>query len=172
MDTVEFLRNKGMLLEDKETFKITYEDGTEIVLNDVLEEYANEAVLRQAAEFENYKKRVNKEKQDIRNRVKYETLSSFLDILDDLELAKNNIKESKDVFLNKGLELIFKKIDNFMKEQGIEEIDTSGKFDPNLHEAITMVNMDKESGDIVETVMKGYIIDGKIARYPKVVVNE
>lgn len=172
MDTVEFLREKGMLLEGKETFKITYEDGTEVVLNDLLEEYANQSVLRQAAEFDNYKKRVIKEKQEISNRVKYETLSSFLDILDDFELAKSNISNSKDVFLHKGLDLIFKKIDNYLKSQNIEEIDTSGKFDSNLHEAITMVNMDKESGDIIETIKKGYMIDGKIVRYPKVVVNE
>lgn len=176
MDVVKFLREKGMLLEDKETFKITYEDGTEIVLNDILEEFAEirgkngaESHLRLAAEFENFKRRSIKEKQEIKSKVKYETLSSFLNILDDLELARNNIKEDSS---KKGIDIIFNKINTFMQEQGIQEIDTSGKFDPNLHEAITMTDSDKEPGYIVETVMKGYIIDDKIVRYPKVVVSE
>jgi molecular chaperone GrpE len=120
---------------------------------------------RLQAEFENYKKRVHKEKTLLESQSKYNAISGILDIIDDLELAKKNEPD------NEGVKLIFDKLNNYLEKQGVEEVDCSGEFNEDLHECLTVVNMgEAKKNQIIEVVSKGYIINGHIVRYPKVVV--
>jgi len=164
-DTVKFLKEKKLLNEESNTFKIIHDDAGEVILNDLLEEYSNskkEDYLRIAAEFDNYKKRVIKEKEEIINNTKVKMLTSILDMDNDLSIALKNIEDS-------GVRLIANKLTNFLKSQGVEEIQTD-TYDEDLHEVISIIPGDNNK--IVDVVTKGYSINGKPFRYPKIVISK
>lgn len=128
---------------------------------DLVKSELNDKYLRLYADFENYKKRSQKEKEDIRNLTKLETLSTILDVDNDLFIASNKIK-------NEGINLILSKMDKFLKSQGIESIQIE-KYDPDTHEVVSIVENGTEG--IVEVVSKGYTLNGKIIRHPKVIIS-
>lgn len=122
---------------------------------------------RLQAEFENYKKRVHKERTLLESQSKYNTLSGLIDIIDDLELAKKN--EPK----NEGIQIIFSKLESYLAKQGVEEVDCTGDFNADKHECLTVVNSGADNYNrIVDVVKKGYSINGNIVRYPKVIVSK
>lgn len=122
--------------------------------------------LRLAAEFENYKKRTIKEKQEIVNETKIRMLTSILDIDNDISIALNSLPKEQ----TEGLNLILKKLESFLKTMGIEEIQTD-EYDKDIHEVISMVPSD-DPGKIISVVSKGYSINGKPFRYPKIVLSK
>ncbi|MDO5825173.1 MAG: nucleotide exchange factor GrpE [Methanosphaera sp.] len=128
-----------------------------------------EKLQRSQADFENFKKRSIKEKQEF---VKYANEGLILKVLEayeDLERALN-VKEDKD--LREGVELIYKKLDKILKDEGLEEIETEHqKFDPYKHEALmTENNDDYENNEIIQDLQKGYTLNSKVIRYSKVKV--
>ena len=123
---------------------------------------SNDRYLRLFAEFENYKKRVQKEKDDIRNNTKSNMISSILDLDSDLALAR---KQSKDDI---GLDLIMSKLEKFLNSQGVETIQTDN-YDVDLHEVISIVNPDGKN--IIDVVSKGYLLNGKPIRFPKIILG-
>ena len=173
MDTIQFLRDKGLLQEDKEIFKIIHDEAGELSLNELLTEYAEistsekeESYLRLAAEFENFRKRTQKEKQDLANNTKVKMLTSILDIDNDISIAIKSVKNQEAI---DGLNLILKKVDTFLKSQGIEEIQTE-TYDSDLHEVISVINTGKD--EIVDVISKGYTLNGNPFRYPKIVLSK
>jgi len=166
MNTIDYLREKNLLAEDCEKFKII-KDENEISLNDLLEDYAekkgHDSYLRLYAEFENYKKRTNKEKEDLVSNTKVKLLQSILDMENDLSFA---LKSQPD---NSGVKLIMSKLTNFLKSQGIEEIQTN-EYDIELHEVVTLVP--GENGTIIDVVSKGWTLGGKPFRYPKIILGK
>jgi molecular chaperone GrpE len=137
-----------------------------------IKNYVKDKNLRTLAEFDNYKKRTNREINTIKENTKFDTLKEFIDILDDLSFFENVIKETKNKEIKTGFELIIKKINSFLNKMEIKEVPTNIKFNEDLHEAITLIDKNKESGDIVETVSKGYMINNRIIKYPKVIVQK
>jgi molecular chaperone GrpE len=141
----------------------------ESILNEIVDKPVSdetdwkELYLRLYADFDNYKKRVTKEREDVTIQTKINTISSILDLDSDLSLAKKNIPESE------GLNLIFQKLGNFLKSQGIEEIQTES-YDPDLHEVISVI----ETGEnkIIDVISKGYKIGEKPFRYPKIILSK
>ncbi len=136
------------------------------------EEYL-EGWKRERANFLNYKK---EEMERIEGLIKYaneELIMKFLPILDNLDIAEKKIpedlKQDKNV---KGILQIKTQILDFLKAQGVEEIESIGeKFDPNFHEGVGEVeNKDKEQGIIIEEIKKGYKINGRLLRPAKVKV--
>ena len=128
-------------------------------LDDITDKY-----LRSCAELENYKKRTQKEKEDIKNTTKVSILSSVLDIDNDLHLS---IRSIKDVESKKGLGLIISKLDTFLKSHNIESIQTD-HYDSDIHEVISVNN---NGTKIVDVIGKGYLLNGKPIRYPKVILG-
>ena len=168
MDTIQFLREKKLLAEDKESFKIIHDEAGEISLNELLEEWSEEVKnshLRLAADFENYKKRVQKDKEELITNTKVRLLQSILDMDNDLAFA---IKSSKDE-VSEGVKLIVSKLDSFLKAQGIEPIQTEN-YDEDLHEVISVIPMDETK--VVDVVSKGYTLNGKPFRYPKIILGK
>lgn len=167
MNTIEFLREKNLLASDNTKFKIVHDDAGEVVLNDIMEEYADlkskDSYMRLYAEFENYKKRAQKEKDELVLNTKVKMLNSILDIDNDLHIAKKSIGESE------GINIILNKLHNFLKNQGVEEIQTE-KYDSDLHEVVSMLETGEEK--IIDVVSKGYTINGKPFRYPKVILSK
>lgn len=122
------------------------------------------------AEFENYKKRSSKERDNLYSSVLGDVVSVILPILDNLE---NAVKiETKDEEYKKGIELVLKQFQDTLKSKGVEEIKTVGEiFDPELHEAVSSIQDDtKEEKEIVQEYRKGYKIGTKVIRHSMVVV--
>ena len=121
--------------------------------------------LRLYAEFENYKKRVAKEKSELITNTKNNMLSSILDIDNELSIAYNNLSgESKE-----GVLLIINKMESILKSNNIEVVQTD-IYDSEIHEVIGVNS--KENEEILAVVSKGYSIDGKIVRYPKIILGK
>ena len=127
-------------------------------------EIANEKYVYKCAEFENYKKRVKKEKEDLVLSTKAKMLSSVLDMDSEINLAINSMKVEDE-----GLLLISKKLENFLKSQGIEAIQTD-VYDSELHEVISILEIGEDK--IIDVVSKGYTLEGKPFRYPKIVLGK
>ena len=122
------------------------------------------------AEFENYKKRSAKERENLYNSILSDVVEVMLPILDNLE---NAVKvETKDEEYKKGIELVLKQFQDTLKAKGVEEIQTVGEtFDPELHEAVSSVQDDtKGEKEIVQEYRKGYKIGTKVIRHSMVVV--
>lgn len=122
--------------------------------------------IRASADFDNFKRRVSKEKEEIKNSVKISMLSSILDIDSDLSLALNQIKDKE---AKEGVNLILNKLDKFLKSQNIESIQTD-IYDSDNHEVISIL----ETGEnkIVDVVSKGYMMAGKPLRFPKIILSK
>lgn len=170
MEAIEFLREKKLLSEDKESFKIIHDDAGELSLIEMLNEYAelkgNDKYLRLAAEFENYKKRVQKEKEELVMNTKVKSLSSILDMDNDFNIAIKSIKNPEAI---DGIQVIHSKLKSFLTSQGIEEVQTE-TYDEDIHEVISVIPGDENK--IVDVVSKGYTLNGKLFRYPKIVLSK
>jgi molecular chaperone GrpE len=126
---------------------------------------SNDKYLMSCADLENYKKRAQKEKEELRDNTKVNLISSILDMDSDLHLAMKNIKDTES---KKGVELIISKMEKFLKSHGIESIQTDN-YDADIHEVVTVVN--QGSTKIIDVINKGYTLNGKPFRYPKVILG-
>ena len=134
-------------------------------LEDITDRYK-----RILAEFENHKKRSQKERENLYNMILSDVIEAMLPILDNLE---NAVKvETKDEEYKKGIELVLKQFQDTLKSKGVEEIKALGEtFDPELHEAVSSVQDDtKGEKEIVQEYRKGYKIGTKVIRHSMVVV--
>lgn len=132
--------------------------------------------IRLAAEFDNYRKRTNKEKADLISRAGEDVMLSILEVIDDTDRAKDQIDHSEDIeSLRTGVQLIFNKLGTILQQKGLKEMKATGEvFDPELHEAVTEIPAPEESmkGKVVDTIQKGYYLNDKIIRHAKVVVGK
>lgn len=126
--------------------------------------------LRLKAEFENFKKRTQKEKRSIYDMAKSDCVAPFLEVLDNLERALGLV-EKKDKF-SEGIDLVVNKFYDVLKKIGVCEIKSFGEvFDPNFHEAIKVVQDEKfEKNVICEVLQKGFILNDVVLRHSLVVV--
>lgn len=122
------------------------------------------------AEFENHKKRSQKEREGLYNSILGDIVEVILPILDNLENAAK--VETTDENYKKGIELVLKQFQDVLKTKGVEEIKALGEtFDPELHEAVSSVQDDsKGEKEIVQEYRKGYKIGSKVVRHSMVVV--
>jgi molecular chaperone GrpE len=131
-----------------------------------------ETLQRVQAEFENYKKRVDNEKQEFVKYANEDFILSLLPILDSFELALRDKKTCKDLdeFM-RGMQLIYSQIVSLLEQKGVKHIETKDqRFDPYKHEALLQEESDKPEGTILEELQKGYTINEKIIRHSKVKV--
>ena len=130
----------------------------------------SERYLRLMAEFDNYKKRSAKERENIYTDVRVDTVTKFLPVFDNLERAMKT--ETADEAFKKGVEMTFNQLMDVFKKLGVEEIESVGKpFDPAVHNAVMHVE-DAERGEneIVEEFQKGFRIGDKVIRHSMVKV--
>jgi molecular chaperone GrpE len=146
---------------------MTEEENNEPIEISIEEQLRNseDKYLRIYAEFENYKKRVQKEKDDLVSNTKTRMLTAVLDVDSDITIALKSIKNKE---AKQGVSLIAQKIETFLKNQGIETVQTD-TYDDELHEVISVIKPDGKK--IIDVVTKGYTLNGKIFRYPKVVLG-
>lgn len=132
--------------------------------------------LYKVAEFENYRKRVIKEKADLISMGGKGLMLALLPVVDDLDRAEEHIAKSEDVeALKEGVLMISQKLRSTLQQQGLEKIEAKGeKFDTDLHEAVTMfpVQDEAQKGSVIDCVQQGYKMNGNVIRHAKVVVGQ
>lgn len=126
------------------------------------------------ADFDNYRKRMMREKADLLKNAAERVLTGLLPVLDDFErgLAACSANEA-DEAIYKGMELIYNKFVKYLESNGVKAMDTNGAdFNADFHEAIATVPAPDQKGKIIDTTLKGYTINDKVLRHAKVVVGE
>jgi molecular chaperone GrpE len=123
-------------------------------------------------DFERFKVRTIKEKEEAKDEGLLKVVSGLLDIIDNFEKALESAKVSNDVSaITKGVQMIHYQLVKFLQDNGIQEIIADGEFDPNLHEVLdTYKTNEYKPNQIVKVLQKGYIYKGKVIRPAKVVV--
>ena len=145
-------------------------------LKEEVEEYKDK-YLRALAEFENYKKRARKEKEDLLKCATETFLLELLQVADNFDRCIDSLKSVKTKELDefyKGVELIYNNLMQFLKQQGVCPFCACDKtFDPKFHEAISAEETnDKEPDTVIEEVGKGYMLNDKVLRPAKVIVSK
>ncbi len=137
----------------------------------------NDKFLRLYSEFDNYRKRTQKEKADLYKTAGEDVIKALLPVLDDFERALKAMDENNDPdHVKEGVKLIYNKLLNTLKQKGLEPMeDATGKeFNIEEHEAITRIPApsDDMKGKVIDQVERGYKLNGKVIRYAKVVVGQ
>ncbi|MFT5859995.1 MAG: molecular chaperone GrpE [Flavobacteriaceae bacterium] len=136
----------------------------------------NDKYMRIHAEFDNYRKRTNKEKLDIISTANAGLLKDLIPVIDDFERAMANNEKVDDIkSVKEGFTLIFNKYKTTLEAKGLKGMNSVGeKFDSELHEAIANVPAPskKMKGKVIDAVEKGYCLNEKVIRYAKVVVGQ
>ena len=122
-------------------------------------------ILRLQADFENFRRRTSKEKEELSAVVTQGILKDMLPLLDNFERAMAAEAKDGEAF-QKGVEMIFTQFTEILKKNGLEHIEVEGqKFDPNFHQAVMRVqNADMEDDDIAQELQKGYMVKGRVIR--------
>jgi len=136
----------------------------------------NDKYLRLSAEYDNYRKRTLKERMELTKSAGESLLRALLPVVDDFDRAVSHLNDASDLdAVKKGIDLIYNKFQEFLKQNGVKEIDAKEKdFDTDLHEAITKIPAPTEEmkGKVIDCIEKGYMLNDKVMRFSKVVVGE
>jgi len=159
---------------DSEAIKTAEHDEIESLKGRIDE--LNDRYLRLSAEFDNYRKRTLKEKMELTKTAGEKITLGLLPVADDFDRALEHINSATDLgAVKEGVELIRNNFSLFLSRHGVKEIETVNQpFDIDLHEAVTKMSAPSEDfkGKILYCVQKGYILEGKVIRFPKVVVGD
>ncbi|MCT7904267.1 HSP-70 cofactor [Candidatus Ornithobacterium hominis] len=144
-------------------------------IQEQLEEEKNKYV-RLYAEFDNFKKRSLKEREEQRFLANQSLMETLLPVLDDFERAIKELKKEEEENMLKGIELIQQKLVESLEKKGLKklEVENGNEFDAELHEAVTQVDSPSEEmkGKIIDIIETGYQLGERVIRYPKVVVGK
>lgn len=149
-------------------------ENIEKQLNSKIEEL-NDKYIRLYSEFDNYRKRTQKEKIELHKTAGEDVFKTLLPVLDDFERAVNAMNDAKEIgAVKEGVELIFTKLKNNLQQKGLAAMESKGQvFDADIHEAITNIPAPTEDlkGKVMEELEKGYSLNGKVIRFAKVIVG-
>jgi molecular chaperone GrpE len=152
------------------------ETGEELVEEPAAEESApapDDAYLRLAADFDNYRKRVAREQVELTSRANERLLNELLPVLDDLERALEAAAEHEEAKLEEGVRLVHRSLLGLVERHGLSEIETEGAFDPHVHEALlAQPGEGAEEGAVLQVLQKGYRLGDKVLRPARVIVAE
>lgn len=171
-EELEDNNNKEETQENPEVEDLSPEEEAQAKLDELNNKY-----LRLYSEFENFRKRTQKEKVELYKTAGEGVILALLPVLDDFERAQVAASQSDDIKgVKEGVNLIHDKLLNLLKQKGLEAAKSSigKKFDVEEHEAITQIPAPtkKQVGKIIDEVEKGYQLNGKVIRYAKVVVGK
>ena len=184
----EELHEAENMREEKETVKDEKDsdgkhpkgknDGKDQQIQELGEKLAdiNDKYLRLSAEFDNYRKRTLKERMELTKSAGEQVLAKILPVMDNFERALKSMETATDVpALREGVELIYSNFKDFLSQNGVKEMEClHTDFDPELQEAVTKIPAPTEElkGKVVDCIQKGYTLNDKVIRFPKVVVGE
>jgi molecular chaperone GrpE len=154
------------------------EQDKEEQLNELTEKLADlqDRYLRLSAEFDNYRKRTIKERMELVKTAGEDVLKDLLPVIDDFDRAMEVMDSaaSVDGAILEGIKLIYNKFKSTLENKGLTGINPIGvNFDPDIHEAIAKIKgTDEQTGKIIDVIQKGYSLNEKIIRHPKVIIGE
>jgi molecular chaperone GrpE len=163
--------NLNQVDETEETATEDQQDGAAAELAEMKDKY-----IRLMAEFENFRRRTAKERQDILKTANQDLMGELLPVMDDMERARLAMEETKDVdALLQGLELVFHKLKKVTELKGLKPMDipAGSDFDADMHEAVTQIPAPSEElkGKIVDVIERGYTLNDKVIRFAKVIIG-
>ena len=125
---------------------------------------------RLAAEFDNYRKRVAREHGDVLARANERLVAALLPVADDLARALEVAAQHDEAKLEEGVRLVHRALGDLLAREGLTEIETDGRFDPHVHEALLSQPSEAEEGAVIQVLQKGYMLGGRVLRPARVVV--
>ena len=127
---------------------------------------------RVAADFENYRKRVAREQENLTARALERLVKELLPVLDDMERALRAAEEHEEATLEEGVRLVHRELEEALAKEGLTEIEANGTFDPHVHEALLSQPSAAEDGAIIEVLQKGYRLGDRVLRPARVVISQ
>jgi molecular chaperone GrpE len=153
------------------------DDDRDLQIFELTEKLADlqDRYLRLSAEFDNYRKRTLKERIEMIKNASEDILKDLLPVIDDFERAISVMSSSDSIeAIMEGTNLIYNKFKSILENRGLHELNPVGmEFDPDVHEAIAKFKgTNEQAGKIIDVTQKGYLLNEKIIRHPKVVIGE
>src|SRR5438067_4791302 len=129
-----------------------------------------DALQRLKAEFDNYRKRSARDQESLVARAGERLVKELLPVLDDLERALEAAEQHEEAQLEDGVRLVHRSLAQLLRKEGLAEIETDGRFDPHVHEALLSQPSDAEEGSVLDVVQKGYRLGDRVLRPARVVI--
>jgi molecular chaperone GrpE len=129
-----------------------------------------DSLQRLKAEFDNYRKRAARDQESLAARAAESLVKELLPILDDLERALEAAEQHEEAQLEEGVRLVHRSLAEALRKQGLEQIETDGRFDPHVHEALLSQPSETEEGSVIDVLQKGYRLGDRVLRPARVVV--
>jgi molecular chaperone GrpE len=126
---------------------------------------------RLAAEFDNYRKRTARDQEALVARAAERLVKELVPVLDDLERALVAAEQHEEAQLEEGVRLVHRALADALRKEGLAEIETNGRFDPHVHEALLAQPSEADEGSVIEVVQKGYRLGDHVLRPARVVVS-
>ena len=167
-----------MASERPDTQETVAEDGALEALERRLAEVEAERderiadLQRVAADFDNYRKRSARDQEALVARAHERLVKQLLPVLDNLERALVAATEHEEEQVLEGVELVLRELSEALRKEGLEEIETDGRFDPHVHEALLTQPSEAEEGSVIEVLQKGYRLGDRVLRPARVVVSQ
>jgi molecular chaperone GrpE len=129
-------------------------------------ERMREMYLRKLAEFDNFRKRTERERDELKNLATEDLIRELLPVIDNFDRAIQHAGDSDPESFRQGVEMISRQLVDLLQKEGLEELDPKGgRFDPEVHEAVDRVeNSEDEPGTVVSVLVKGYTLRGRLVR--------
>ena len=129
-----------------------------------------DTLQRLQADFENYRKRAQRDQEALVTRAGERIVKELLPVLDDLERALEAAEQHEEAKLEEGVKLVHRQLAQLLEKEGLAAVETDGKFDPHVHEALLTQPSESEEGSVVEVLQKGYRLGDRVLRPARVVV--
>jgi molecular chaperone GrpE len=130
-----------------------------------------DALQRLKAEFDNYRKRVARDQQELAARAHERLMKELVPVLDDLERALEAAAQHEEAKLEDGVRLVQRSLADLLAREGLAEVSTDGRFDPHSQEALLSQPSDQEEGTVIQVLQKGYLLGERVLRPARVVIS-
>ena len=129
-----------------------------------------DGLQRLAADFDNYRKRAARDQESLVARANERLVKELLPVLDDLGRALEAAAKHEEAALEEGVQLVQRALADLLAKEGLAEIETNGRFDPHVHEALLTQPSEAEEGSVIQVLQKGYRLGDRVLRPARVVV--
>jgi len=130
-----------------------------------------DSLQRLKAEFDNYRKRVARDQQELVARAAERLVKELVPVLDDLERALEAAAQHEEAQLEDGVRLVHRQLADALAKEGLAEIETDGRFDPHTQEALLSQPSEAEEGTVIQVLQKGYLLGDRVLRPARVVIS-
>ena len=131
-----------------------------------------DALQRLKAEFDNYRKRVARDQQELAARAHERLVKELVPVLDDLERALDYASKHEEAKLEEGVALVHRSLADLLAREGLVEVETNGKFDPHTQEALLAQPSEADEGTVIQVLQKGYKLGDRVLRPARVVISQ